>query len=140
MRCKTFLAGQPPRHAVSADDRLSVPLEVFYVVQTTGSVIGSRHHRVCPPLYETPHQAQIELMDLRAAACGSGTCSVWKATTYLEPAEWLYDVVIADGSMVRLGDRHRRRSSRTASPPVEESSSVVPVHASQGNRHETGLD
>jgi hypothetical protein len=30
---------------------------------------------------------------------------IWKATTYVEPAEWLYDVVVADGSVIRLGGR-----------------------------------
>ncbi len=77
-------------------------------MQTEGGVIGRRHHRICPPLYETPHQAQVELLRLRATGCGSGTYSVWKAATYIEPAEWLYDVVTADGSTIRLGDRHTR--------------------------------
>lgn len=36
-----------------------------------------------------------------------GTYSIWKATTYVEPAEWLYDVVVADGSVIRLGDCSR---------------------------------
>jgi hypothetical protein len=121
MRRKAFVSAQPPGPAASTDC-LPVPLEVFYVVQTTGGVIGRRHHRICPPLYETPHQAQIELLHLRAAASGSGTYSVWKATTYIEPAEWLYDVVIADGSLIRPGDRQRRRT------------------AAEGNRHESRLD
>lgn len=107
---KVSLPGQSPRYASSTHGRVPVPLEVFYVVETTGAVIGKRYHRVCPPLYETRHQAHIELVLLRAAAApGSGTYSVWKATTYLEPAEWLYDVVIADGSVVRLGERQQRR-------------------------------
>jgi len=71
---------------------------------------------VCPPLYETRHQARIELIHLQAAGTGSGTYSIWKAMTYIEPAEWLYDVVIADGSVVRLRDRHRRRNDRVAAP------------------------
>ena len=89
--------------------RKAAPLEVFYVVQTTGDVVGRRHHRVCPPLYETRHQACVELMHLQAAGTGDGTLSIWKATTYAEPAEWLYDVVIANGSIVRLRDRHMRQ-------------------------------
>ena len=107
MRREASLPWQLPRNASSIDNHVPVPLEVFYVVQTTGAVIGRRHHRVCPPLYETRQQACIELMHLQAAAAaGGGTYSIWKATTYVEPAEWLYDVVVADGSIVRLRDRH----------------------------------
>ena len=113
MRRKASLPGQLPRHASSTDRRVPVPLEVFYVVQTTGDVIGSRRHRICPPLYERAHQAQIELVNLQAAASGNGTYSVWKATTYVEPAEWLYDIVVADGSIIRRGTATRRRSGRT---------------------------
>ena len=116
MRRKACLPAQLPRHASSIDGRMPAPLEVFYVVQTTGDAIGKRHHRVCPPLYETRHQARIELMHLQAAGTGDGTLSIWKATTYVEPAEWLYDVVVADGSVVRLRDRNQRRIARVAAP------------------------
>jgi len=116
MRRKASRPGQLPRHASSTDGRVPAPLEVFYVVQTTGDVIGRRHHRVCPPLYEARHQARIELMHLQAAGTGGGTFSIWKATTYVEPAEWLYDVVIADGSVVRLRGRHPWRLDRVAAP------------------------
>ena len=116
MRGNIPLPGQLPRYAASTDGPVSVPLEVFYVVQTSGDVIGSRHHRVCPPLYETRHQAHVELMHLQAAGTGGGTLSIWKATAYAEPAEWLYDVVIADGSVVRLSDRRQRRIDRVAAP------------------------
>jgi hypothetical protein len=105
-----------PQYASSTDGPAPVPLEVFYVVQTTGDVMGRRHHRVRPPLYETRHQARIELMHLQAAGPGVGTLSIWKATTYVEPAEWLYDVVIADGSVVRINDRRQRRIDRVAAP------------------------
>ena len=93
----------------STDGRPAAPLEIYYVVQTTAGVVGKRHHRVCPPLYETRYQAQIELMHLQGASSGSGTFSIWKATTYVEPAEWLYDVVVADGSVLRLRDHNARR-------------------------------
>ena len=116
MRRKTSLPGQLQRHASSTVGRAPVPLEVFYVVETTGDVIGKRRHRVCPPLYETRHQARIDLMQLQAAGAGGGTLSIWKATTYVEPAEWLYDVVIADGSVVRLRDHHQMRTDRVAAP------------------------
>jgi hypothetical protein len=101
MRQKASLSGQLPRRAAATDGGLNLPLEVFYVVQTTGGVIGRRHHRICPPLYETPRQAQIQLTHLRGAAAASDTYSVWRSTTYVEPAGWLYDVVIADGSIIR---------------------------------------
>jgi hypothetical protein len=91
------------------NDRPSAPLDVFYVVQTTAGLIGKRHHLVCPPLYETRRQAQIELMLLQTASPGSGTYSIWKATTYVEPAEWLYDVVVADGTVIRLRGAIRAR-------------------------------
>jgi hypothetical protein len=95
--------------SANADDCPSAPLDVFYVVQTTAGLIGKRHHRVCPPLYETRRQAQIELMLLRTTSSCRGTYSIWKATTYVEPAEWLYDVVVADGSVIRLRDATRAR-------------------------------
>ena len=116
MTPETFLLGQPPGRWAGTDDRPPAPLEVFYVVQTTAGVIGKRHHRVCPPLYETRRQAQIELMHLQTTSSGSGTYSIWKATTYVEPAEWLYDVVVADGSVIRLGGRNRRRSAHGEHP------------------------
>jgi hypothetical protein len=70
-------------------------------VRTTGGPIGKRHHQICPPLYETSRQAEMELIHLRAAGTSSGAYFVWKAVTYVEPAEWRYDVVIADGSIIR---------------------------------------
>jgi hypothetical protein len=60
-------------------------------------------------VYETQHEAQIELIHLQAASSGRGTCSIWKATTYVEPAEWLYDVVVANGAVIRLRDRALHR-------------------------------
>jgi hypothetical protein len=91
------LPKQSPVHPVNTGDRPSVPLEVFYVVQTSSGAVGKRHHRVCPPLYETRHQAQVDLIHRQTASSGTGTYSIWKATTYVEPAEWLYDVVVANG-------------------------------------------
>ena len=111
MRRAIPLPRQPRTLTASTDGRPAAPLEIYYVVQTTAGVVGKRQHRVRPPLYETRYQAQIELMHLEAASCGSGTFSIWKATTYIEPAEWLYDVVVADGSVIRLGDHNVRRSA-----------------------------
>jgi hypothetical protein len=95
--------------SANANDCTSAPLDVFYVVQTTAGLVGKRHHLVCPPLYETRRQAQIELMLLQTANFGRGTYSIWKATTYVEPAEWLHDVVVADGSVIRLRGVTRAR-------------------------------
>ncbi len=81
---------------MNTEDRPSVPLEVFYLVQTSSGAVGKRHNRVRP---------QVELVHLQTASSGRGTSSIWKATTYVEPAEWLYDVVVANGSVIRLRDR-----------------------------------
>jgi hypothetical protein len=116
MRRETPLHAQPPRHSAKTDDGRPVPLEVFYVVQTSAGVVGKRHHRVCPPLYETRSQAELELTHLQAAGSSVGMYSVWKATAYVEPAEWLYDVVAADGSVIHLRDRYRRRHGQTPAP------------------------
>jgi hypothetical protein len=122
MRRAIPLSEQLQGRAASAEHRAPVPLEVFYVVQTTAGVIGKRHHRVCPPLYETRDQAQIALKQLRTTGSGGGTHSIWKATTYLEPAEWLYDVVAADGSLIRPRDRDplisKRRTLISHASPV----------------------
>ena len=74
------------------------------MVYTTCGPIGERHHQICPPLYETSRQAEMELIHLRTAGSSNGTYSVWKAATYIEPAQWLYDLVIADGSVIRASD------------------------------------
>lgn len=101
----------PPRQrSPGKDERTPVPLDVFYFVQTTAGVIGKRLRRVCPPLYGTRQRPQIELMHLQTAGAGSGTYSIWKATTYLDPAEWLHDVVVANGALIRI----RRRNPRPA--------------------------
>jgi hypothetical protein len=104
MKQKTPLSWRPPRRAADTDPGLNLPLEVFYVVRTTGRAIGKRHHQICPPMYETPRQAQMQLVHLQEAAAASDIYSVWKATTYVEPAEWLYDVVVADGSVIRAAN------------------------------------
>ena len=105
------MSGQSQGHSANADDCPTAPLEVYYIVQTTAGVIGKRQHRVHPPLYEVRSRAQVELMHLQAACPDSGTYSIWKATTYVEPAEWLYDVVVADGSLIRLRGRDPHRSA-----------------------------
>jgi hypothetical protein len=108
--------------SANTNDRSSAPLDVFYVVQTTAGLIGERHHRVCPPLYETRRQAQVKLALLQEASFGSGTYSIWKATTHVEPAEWLYDVVMADGSVIRLRNAAASYVSSEDSPATQRSS------------------
>lgn len=113
MRRAIPLPEQPPRLSASHPDGFPAPSGVFYVVQATAGAIGKRHRRVRAPLYETRHRAQIELIYLETSRSGNGTRSIWKARRYVQPAEWLYDVVVADGSVVRLGDRNlRRRANR----------------------------
>jgi hypothetical protein len=74
------------------------PLEVFYVVQSTG-VPGERNHRLSSALYETRRQAEDELSRVRTAE-PAGSYGVWKSATYIEPAEWLHRVVRSDGSLI----------------------------------------
>jgi hypothetical protein len=85
---------------MNSEQHIAAPLDVFYVVETTGHVSGERHHRIRSVLFETPSQANKERTRLQVAnTCG--TFSVWKGTTYIEPAEWSYDVVMADGTVIR---------------------------------------
>ncbi len=85
---------------MNSEHQPAAPLDVFYVVETTGQVSGKRHHRVRSLLFETPFQANTERTRLQIANARS-TFSVWKGTTYIEPAEWSYDVVMADGTVIR---------------------------------------
>lgn len=87
------------------EDSQAAPLAVFYVVETAGQVSGERHHRMCSHLFETRFQAHRELTRLELAN-GSGTFSIWKGTTYIEPAEWLYDVIMADSTVIPARRRH----------------------------------
>ena len=62
-------------------------------------------------------------MDARHLQTAEGcncTYSVWKATTYVQPARWLYDVVGADGSLIRPGNHEfSRRKGGTMSATHE---------------------
>lgn len=78
---------------------LNAPTDVYYVVETSGEIIGERQHRVSSSLYETPSQAHAELARL-VAANAHPAYSVWKGSTYIEPARWAYDVVLADGTVL----------------------------------------
>lgn len=112
MTPEALQSGRLRQHTAVTDVGMRAPLEVFYVVHTTSGAVGERCHRICPPLYETPHQAEKELRQLRARVPG-GIYSVWKSATSIEPADWLYDVVIADGSVIRAralkGTHHESR-------------------------------
>lgn len=81
------------------------PLEVFYVVRTTGRH-GERDHNVRSILYEKRLHAEVELARLRSSD-PSGTYDIWHAATYIEPATWLYDVLLSDGTLV-----HPRQSQQ----------------------------
>ncbi len=87
-------------------DEQAAPLTVFYVVETTRQAGGERHHRVSSHLFETSSQAQTELARLELTNA-SGVFSVWKGATYIEPAAWLYDVIMADNTVIpaRRGQR-----------------------------------
>jgi hypothetical protein len=74
------------------------PEEVFYVVQSTGT-LGERDHRLRSDLYETRPQADAELARLRHED-PAGSYGVWKSVTYIEPAEWLHRVVRSDGTLI----------------------------------------
>ncbi len=76
----------------------AAPVDVFYVVQSAG-IVGERNHRLRSDLYETRPQAEAQLVQLRHADSG-GSYSVWKSTTYIEPAEWLHRVVRSDGTLI----------------------------------------
>jgi hypothetical protein len=76
----------------------AVPVEVFYVVLSKGTV-GERHHCLRSALYETRPQAHAELVRIRAAD-SAGSYDVWKSATYIEPAEWLHRVVRSDGTLI----------------------------------------
>jgi hypothetical protein len=74
------------------------PLDVFYVVQSSGRG-GERDHRLRSALYETRPQADTELVRLRREDSHS-IYSVWKSATYIEPAEWLHRLVRSDGTLI----------------------------------------
>lgn len=97
---RTYARRHRPATPMRAEHHPAAPLDVFYVVETTGQVSGERHHRVRSLLFETPSQANKERTRLQKASA-HGTFSVWKGTTYIEPAEWSYDVVMADGTVIR---------------------------------------
>jgi hypothetical protein len=78
----------------------AAPTEVFYVVQSTGAR-GRREHRLASVLYEMRPHAHTELARLSAAH--SGDFAVWKSATYIEPPQWGYAVMRADGTVVPPG-------------------------------------
>ncbi len=86
--------------AMNSEHHPAAPLDVFYVVETTGQVSGERHHRLRSLLFETRFQANKEQIRLQMSNARD-SFSVWKGTTYIEPAEWAYDVVMADGTVIR---------------------------------------
>ena len=77
----------------------AAPLDVYYVVKSSGTV-GRRDHQVVSPLYETRWQADNERIRLRAER-KTGVLSVWMRSSPSEPPEWLSDVILSDGTVVR---------------------------------------
>jgi hypothetical protein len=88
---------EPPAPAAG---RLQAPADVYYVVRTQGGIIGERQHCVSSSLYETSSQADAQLRRL-VTANPDHAYSVWKGSTYIEPALWAYDVVLSDGTVLR---------------------------------------
>jgi hypothetical protein len=78
---------------------ITAPCEVFYVVETSRSA-RKREHQTCSVLYETRPQAEAQRVRLTTANPGK-IYNVWKHTTHIEPAVWLSDVVMADGSVLQ---------------------------------------
>jgi RPA family protein len=76
----------------------TLPLDVFYVVHSTGRH-GERQHLVRSILYQKKLHADAELARVRADD-PEGTYDVWHAATYIEPAAWAYDVLLADGTLI----------------------------------------
>lgn len=74
------------------------PPDVYYVVQSSGTV-RRRDHEVISPLYETRRQADAELARLRTGKT-KGVLSVWMRTAQEEPPQWLSDVIMADGTVI----------------------------------------
>jgi hypothetical protein len=76
----------------------ATPVDVYFVVQSSGSV-GKKHQQMISPLYETREQAQVELSRLRNAKKGT-LLTIAMHTTHVEPAQWLSDVIMADGTVI----------------------------------------
>jgi len=76
------------------------PVDVFFVVQSTGLLGGEREYSLRSALYETRPGAEMELARLRDAD-SAGSYEVWKSARYIEPAEWLHRVVRLDGTLTR---------------------------------------
>jgi hypothetical protein len=89
------------------------PADVYYVVESSDSALGERQHHAASALYETRSQAQAELTRL-VALNDAKAYSVWKGSTYIEPARWAHDVVLEDGTVltaVKDGEGPQRDSS-----------------------------
>jgi hypothetical protein len=79
--------------------RRTAPNEVYFVVRSSG-IVGRRDHEVISPLYETRWQAAKELARLRSGM-KRGVLSVHARSSAGQPPEWLSDVVLSDGTIVR---------------------------------------
>lgn len=75
------------------------PADVYYVVESSRGIPGERQHRAASPLFETMSLARAELARL-VAENDEKAYSVWKGSTYIEPARWSHDVVLEDGTVL----------------------------------------
>ena len=85
------------------------PADVYYVVETLGTLVGEREHRLSSALYEAPSQAHAELARIATAKAGNAY-SVWKGSTYIEPARWAHDVVLTDGTVLHPESNTQKRN------------------------------
>ena len=99
MNCSTTPGLPDPQRSASGVKHGDAPADVYYVVQTLGTTLGEREHYLSSALFETRSQAHAELARIAKANAGN-TYSVWKGSTYIEPARWAYDVVLADGTVL----------------------------------------
>jgi hypothetical protein len=98
MKGNTAASGRDSERSMAFTHTTAPPVEVFYVVQSSG-VGGERSHCLRSALYETRQQAETELARLRNEDAG-GRYAIWKSATYIEPAEWLHRVVRSDGTFI----------------------------------------
>ena len=109
MSCSITPGLQGPPCPASVATGREAPPDVYYVVQTLGTVMGEREHRLSSALYEAPSQAHAELARIATAKAGNAY-SVWKGSTYIEPARWAHDVVLTDGTVLHPESNTQKRN------------------------------
>lgn len=102
MSCSTTAGPSGLQHS-SGTPSPEAPSDVYYVVQALGTNLGERENRLSSALFETRSQAEAELTRLAGVHPGRAY-SVWKGSTYIEPARWAHDVVLIDGTVLRANE------------------------------------